>query len=55
MHELYTMVSVKKPLLEAAAEAYSGRHRSLFPTRAEVVRAALRCYIERDETQEDDA
>lgn len=55
MHENYTMVSVKKPLLEAAAEAYSARHRSLFPTRAEVVRTALRCYLERDETEDYDA
>ena len=53
MHENFTMVSVKKPLLEDAARAYESRHHVLFATRAEIVRAALRCYIERDETQDD--
>lgn len=53
MHPAWTMVSVKKELLEKAAEAYLARHRSLFPTRAEVVRMALNCYIDRDETEDD--
>ena len=51
MHEDYTMVSVKWPLLNAAIEAYGKRHNSFSVTKAQAVRAAIQVYLENDETE----
>ena len=49
-HNRYVKVSVHVDLMEEALKVYAERHNQTHITYAEVMRAALRVYLENDET-----